>query len=72
MNLNHVADMINKQRSASMNDFEISHDKGSDTWHVIGSGITRFVQMTNWQYVFSSPLHRKSIFCHCFSSSAFS
>ncbi|RWR76555.1 GTP-binding protein OBGC, chloroplastic [Cinnamomum micranthum f. kanehirae] len=50
INLNHVADMINKQRSASMNDFEITHDKGSNTWHVVGSGITRFVQMTNWQY----------------------
>eukprot|EP00262_Sarcandra_glabra_P009133 TRINITY_DN2314_c0_g1_i1.p1 TRINITY_DN2314_c0_g1~~TRINITY_DN2314_c0_g1_i1.p1 ORF type:complete len:461 (-),score=81.74 TRINITY_DN2314_c0_g1_i1:60-1442(-) len=50
VNLNHVADMVHKQRSASMNDFEISHDSSSNTWHVFGAGIQRFVQMTNWQY----------------------
>lgn len=50
VNLNHVADMINRQRSASMNDFEISYDSNSNTWYVVGGGIQRFVQMTNWQY----------------------
>ncbi|XP_072982738.1 probable GTP-binding protein OBGC1, chloroplastic [Typha latifolia] len=50
INLNHVADTIQKQRSSSMNDFEIIHDSSSNTWHVVGAGIQRFVQMTNWQY----------------------
>ena len=54
VSLNHVADTIQKQRSSSMNDFEIFHDSSSNTWHVVGVGIQRFVQMTNWQYVFSS------------------
>ncbi|XP_043723037.1 GTP-binding protein OBGC, chloroplastic [Telopea speciosissima] len=50
VNLNHVADMLLKQRSTSINQFEISHDSSSNTWHVVGAGIQRFVQMTNWQY----------------------
>ncbi|KAF8392561.1 hypothetical protein HHK36_022906 [Tetracentron sinense] len=50
VNLNHVADLVHKQRNASINDFEISHDSTSNTWHVVGSGLQRFVQMTNWQY----------------------
>ncbi|XP_010921754.1 probable GTP-binding protein OBGC1, chloroplastic [Elaeis guineensis] len=50
VSLNHVADTIQKQRSSSMNDFEIFHDSSSNTWHVVGVGIQRFVQMTNWQY----------------------
>lgn len=50
INLNHVADSIQKQRSASMNDFEVFHDSSSNTWHVSGAGIQRFVQMTNWKY----------------------
>ncbi|PKA62258.1 Developmentally regulated G-protein 2 [Apostasia shenzhenica] len=49
-NLNHVADSIIKQRSVSMSEFEIFHDGISNTWHVVGIGIHRFVQMTNWQY----------------------
>ncbi|KAJ6838166.1 putative GTP-binding protein OBGC1, chloroplastic [Iris pallida] len=49
-NLNHVADTIQKQRSASMNDFEIFHDSSTSTWNVVGAGLQRFVQMTNWQY----------------------
>ena len=53
-NLNHVAENIQKQRSASMNDFEVFHDSSSNTWHVVGAGIQRFVQMTNWQYVLST------------------
>lgn len=32
-----------------MNEFEIFHDKGTNTWNVVGAGIERFVQMTNWQ-----------------------
>ncbi|CBI26092.3 unnamed protein product, partial [Vitis vinifera] len=51
VNLNHVADMLHKQRSASINEFEIFHEKGSNTWHVVGSGLQRFVQMTNWRYI---------------------
>ncbi|WOK96002.1 hypothetical protein Cni_G04709 [Canna indica] len=50
LNLNHVADTIQKQRSSSMNEFEIFHDSSSSTWHVDGAGLRRFVQMTNWQY----------------------
>ncbi|XP_038722429.1 GTP-binding protein OBGC, chloroplastic isoform X2 [Tripterygium wilfordii] len=50
LDLNRVADMVNKQRSASLTDFEISHDASSKTWHVVGSGLQRFVQMTNWRY----------------------
>lgn len=50
-NLNHVADTVRKQRSVSMSDFEIIHESSTNTWHVVGAGIQRFVQMTNWQYV---------------------
>nr|CAD1833362.1 unnamed protein product [Ananas comosus var. bracteatus] len=50
VNLNHVADTIQRQRSTSMNEFEIFHDSSTNTWHVFGAGIQRFVQMTNWQY----------------------
>ncbi|CAN6206416.1 unnamed protein product [Urochloa humidicola] len=49
-NLNHVSDAIKKERRAPMNEFEIFHDKGTKTWTVVGGGIERFVQMTNWQY----------------------
>ncbi|KAL6896570.1 hypothetical protein ACP4OV_007142 [Aristida adscensionis] len=49
-NLNHVADAIKKERRAAMNEFEIFHDKSTRTWNVVGAGIERFVQMTNWQY----------------------
>ncbi|KAK7815170.1 GTP-binding protein OBGC, chloroplastic [Quercus suber] len=51
VNLNHIAEMVNKKRSASINDFEILHDSSSNTWHVVGSGLQRFVQMTNWRYM---------------------
>lgn len=54
INLNHVADSIQKQRSASMNEFEVFHDSSCNTWRVVGAGIQRFVQMTNWKYVLSS------------------
>ncbi|OMO98424.1 hypothetical protein COLO4_13905 [Corchorus olitorius] len=49
--LNHVADMVQKQRSSSISEFEIIHDSSIRTWHVIGAGLQRFVQMTNWRYV---------------------
>lgn len=49
-NLNHVSDAIKKERRAPMNEFEVFHDKGTNTWNVVGAGIERFVQMTNWQY----------------------
>ncbi|GKF68341.1 hypothetical protein Tco_0198020, partial [Tanacetum coccineum] len=47
--LSHVAEMVKKQRTAPINDFEISHDSSSDTWHIEGAGLQRFVQMTNWK-----------------------
>ncbi|GAA0155657.1 hypothetical protein LIER_13341 [Lithospermum erythrorhizon] len=51
VNLNHVADMMQKQRTAPINEFEISHDSDSGVWHVDGAGLLRFVQMTNWRYI---------------------
>lgn len=48
-NLNHVSDAIKRERRAPMNEFEVFHDKGANTWTVVGGGIERFVQMTNWQ-----------------------
>ena len=50
-NLNPVAENKQKQRSASINDYEVFHDSSANTWHVVGAGSQRFVQMTNWQYV---------------------
>ncbi|KVH91459.1 hypothetical protein Ccrd_006518 [Cynara cardunculus var. scolymus] len=47
----HVAEMVKKQRTAPINDFEISHDTTSNTWHIEGAGLQRFVQMTNWKYM---------------------
>lgn len=49
VNLNHVADAVQKQRNASISDFEIVHDSKLNVWHVAGSGLQRFVQMTNWR-----------------------
>ncbi|GJY89888.1 GTP-binding protein OBGC, chloroplastic [Tanacetum coccineum] len=49
----HVAEMVKKQRTAPINDFEISHDSSSDTWHIEGAGLQRFVQMTNWKVTYS-------------------
>ncbi|MED6175420.1 hypothetical protein PIB30_078175 [Stylosanthes scabra] len=49
-NLNHVADAVQKQRSASIGDFEIFHDSKSNIWNVVGAGLQRFVQMTNWRF----------------------
>ncbi|XP_060959985.1 GTP-binding protein OBGC, chloroplastic [Cannabis sativa] len=51
VDLNHVATTVRKQRTASINEFEISHDSSTNTWHVVGSGLQRFVQMTNWRYM---------------------
>ncbi|CAL2227189.1 unnamed protein product [Prunus armeniaca] len=51
VNLNHVAEMVRKQQTVSINEFEIAHDSTTNTWHVVGSGLQRFVQMTNWRYV---------------------
>ena len=50
MDLNHVAERIQKQRSASMSEFDVHRDDSTNTWFVVGTGIQRFVQMTNWQY----------------------
>lgn len=49
VNLNHVADAVKRQRNATISDFEIFRDSDSNTWHVIGSGLQRFIQMTNWR-----------------------
>ncbi|XP_050372659.1 GTP-binding protein OBGC, chloroplastic isoform X2 [Argentina anserina] len=51
VDLDHVADMVRKQQTASINEFEISYDSSTNTWHVVGSGLQRFVQMTNWRYM---------------------
>ncbi|KAL2229785.1 GTP-binding protein OBGC, chloroplastic [Sesamum indicum] len=48
--LDYVADMMQKQRAAPISEFEISHDSSTKTWHVMGAGLQRFVQMTNWRY----------------------
>ncbi|KAL2341150.1 hypothetical protein Fmac_009090 [Flemingia macrophylla] len=50
INLNRVAEGVKKQRNASISDFEIFHDSNSNIWHVVGSGLQRFIQMTNWRY----------------------
>lgn len=49
VNLNHVAEAVEKQRSAPIGDFEVFHDSSTNTWHVVGSGLQRFSQMTNWR-----------------------
>ncbi|KAG4126635.1 hypothetical protein ERO13_D10G168700v2 [Gossypium hirsutum] len=49
--LNHVADMVQKQRSSSISEFEITRDGSCSTWYVNGAGLQRFVQMTNWRYI---------------------
>ncbi|KAI4317622.1 hypothetical protein L6164_025479 [Bauhinia variegata] len=51
VNLNHVAYAVQKQRNAAISDFEIIHDSNSNTWHVIGSRLQCFIQMTNWRYI---------------------
>ncbi|CAI9118756.1 OLC1v1020360C1 [Oldenlandia corymbosa var. corymbosa] len=51
VNLNHVADMVQKQRTAPINEFEISRDRTGEAWHVTGAGLERFIQMTNWRYI---------------------
>lgn len=49
-NLDHVAKRISKERRAAINEFEIFRDSGTRAWHVVGAGLQRFVQMTNWRY----------------------
>lgn len=51
VDLNRVADMVRKQRTASINDFVITRDSHTDIWQVEGAGLQRFVQMTNWRYM---------------------
>ncbi|XP_078440541.1 GTP1/OBG family protein [Wolffia australiana] len=48
--LDHVAERIQKLRGASMSEFEVYKDDDTGNWFVVGAGIQRFVQMTNWQY----------------------
>ncbi|KAI4319397.1 hypothetical protein MLD38_032997 [Melastoma candidum] len=49
--LNHVAEKVKEQRNASINEFAITHESSTRTWRVTGSGLQRFVQMTNWRYL---------------------
>lgn len=49
VNLNNVADMVQKQRTASIKEFEISYDDDGNMWRVSGAGLQRFIQMTNWR-----------------------
>nr|GLL22017.1 GTP-binding protein OBGC, chloroplastic [Ipomoea trifida] len=42
--LNYVADTL---QNAQISEFEISQDDASNTWHVVGSGLQRFIQKTN-------------------------
>ncbi|KAK1430812.1 hypothetical protein QVD17_13847 [Tagetes erecta] len=51
VHFSHVAEMVKKQRTAPINEFSISHDSSSNTWHIEGAGLQRFVQMTNWRYM---------------------
>ncbi|XP_028783840.1 GTP-binding protein OBGC, chloroplastic [Neltuma alba] len=51
VNLNHVAQAVEKERSAPISDFEVFHDSSTNIWHVVGSGLQRFSQMTNWRYI---------------------
>ncbi|XP_057771995.1 GTP-binding protein OBGC, chloroplastic [Salvia miltiorrhiza] len=50
LDLNYVADKMQKQRAAPIGEFEILHDSSTSSWHVEGAGLQRFVQMTNWRY----------------------
>ncbi|WZZ30964.1 hypothetical protein YC2023_014365 [Brassica napus] len=50
-NLDHVAKKIDKERRSAINEFEIFRDSGTGAWHVVGAGLQRFVQMTNWRYM---------------------
>ncbi|ESQ41859.1 hypothetical protein EUTSA_v10012865mg [Eutrema salsugineum] len=50
-NLDHVAKKIDKERRAAINEFKIFRDSGTRAWHVVGAGLQRFVQMTNWRYM---------------------
>ncbi|KAL9250459.1 GTP-binding protein OBGC, chloroplastic-like protein [Drosera capensis] len=47
--LSYVADKIQRQRSVSINEFEITDISKENTWHVVGSGLQCFIQMTNWR-----------------------
>nr|GMD98115.1 GTP-binding protein OBGC, chloroplastic [Ipomoea batatas] len=46
--LNYVADTL---QNAQISEFEISQDDASNTWHVVGSGLQRFIQKTNSRYI---------------------
>ncbi|XP_042050511.1 GTP-binding protein OBGC, chloroplastic-like [Salvia splendens] len=50
IDLNYVADKMQKERAAPLDEFEIMHDSSTSSWHVEGAGLQRFVQMTNWRY----------------------
>lgn len=45
-----IAEIIRRQRSAPIEEFEIIGDKESKVWQVQGVGLERFTQMTNWEY----------------------
>ncbi|EFJ19320.1 hypothetical protein SELMODRAFT_419128 [Selaginella moellendorffii] len=45
---NDVASMVKKERSSPIGEFKVDVDPESDLWHIYGSGVERFTQMTNW------------------------
>ncbi|VFQ83861.1 unnamed protein product [Cuscuta campestris] len=49
-NLNYFAHTLQRERNSPISEFQISCD-ASGTWYVVGSGLERFVQMTNWRYI---------------------
>jgi hypothetical protein len=44
-----VAEMVRKQRSEAIENFTIDVDRHTRTFRVIGAGLERFTQMTNWE-----------------------
>lgn len=44
-----IGEIIRRQHSAPIEEFEIIHNKDSKIWQIQGVGLERFVQMTNWE-----------------------
>lgn len=45
-----IGEMVRRQRSAPIEQFEIFYYGETKTWKVQGIGLERFTQMTNWEY----------------------
>nr|GMD83060.1 phospholipase A-2-activating protein [Ipomoea batatas]GMD92992.1 phospholipase A-2-activating protein [Ipomoea batatas] len=54
--LNYVADTL---QNVQISEFEISHDDASNTRHIVGSSLQRFIQKTNWRYIDSDRRFQK-------------